>query len=39
MGEFDTVREIRQVLEQVVTEVRKITMAETKQYIGLGSGR
>lgn len=38
-GECDVVREIRQVLEQVMTEVSNITIAEIKQYIGFGRGR
>lgn len=38
-GEFDVVREIIQVLEQVMTEVRNITMAETKQYTGVENER
>lgn len=38
LGKFDVVREIRQISEQVMTEMRYITTAETNQYNGFGNG-
>lgn len=36
---FDVVKEIRQISEQVMTKVRYITTANTKQYARVGKGR